>query len=675
MTSRVEGTAEENERLLSDGDSAEANPSNADGRSDQATSSSAPPIQMPQERKESGDAAHLQREPVVHYSSLSVNCRFPLSGTSIAGSAQVVEVDLGDENDFWNVHVNFMWKPRGQTPSTSRLGSKGDRAEPLCIPMDEFLTLRLCLDSKPADITIHLRGGKQLGQFSFPNGPDAAMAFMKVLQTHVSTFVLPDSEKPGKLFALESRPRMRKAVPSLTPNETGRDRVDEDYSSLLAGLTLHTPGSLSRRNHEQRTSSRRNRRPALENRDLGMTILSQFAKVTQVARDVGDDISFLLDEKKRRAESDRKERERIARRRALDIYADIVASTDVERELPPRLCLDERRGIAVSKEVWEQSFDDRGILIDPVVMRHAIFAGGVEGNVRGLVWPFILGVFPWTSSQAGRDQIELERKQEYGVLKEKWKSLQESAKDEDAASIENNPEGEITDRRKRISEAHAQYLEVEEQIAKDIVRTDRQMDLYMRDNAPATLVLGNLLNVYATFDEKITYCQGMSDFLSPIVHVLGTDNEGLAFWCFEALMRRIEGNFRVDQSGMRKQLSQLRKLIRLADEGLAAFFEQSDPDYYCCFRWIIVRFRRELPFASTARLWEVMWTRHVGGDNLHIFIAAALLLAHRRQILSLPRGAFDSLLRYINDMSMRIDVDFALREGELCFRKYGELVK
>lgn len=599
---------------------------------------------------------NTNRPPITHYSSLSVDCRLPKEAPRTTGSAQIVERDLGADNDFWNIHVDLIWSPRG-SKTNKKLEEKA-----ISISVDRLLTLRMNLQSDLPKLTFHLHGGRLLGQFSFPNGRDATMQFMKALKVHVNMFELHDINDDGDLFALESKQRMRRIAPIL-PSATVVDRPpNEDYSALLQDLSLG----------DSRKGGRVRSRTGGGD-DLGMTILSHFAKVTRVAREVGEDLSLLLDEKKRRSEVERKERERTARRRALDIYADIVASTDVERELPPRLTLDGKRGVPVGEGVWRESLDEEGKLKDAAVMRQAIFAGGVEREIRAVVWPFALGFYAWDSSKEQRRNVRSEKEKEYAELKEAWLTLQAAAKKEDAASLAGDPEAITVDRRKRVSKTYSSYLETEEQITKDIIRTDRDLDLYKQDDSRATLAMGTLLNVYATYDNRITYCQGMSDFLSPIIHVLGTEEEALVFWCFEALMRRIEGNFRVDQSGMRTQLSKLRNLIRAADGELAEYFEKTDPDFHCCFRWVLVCFKRELSFEATERFWEVLWTRQVGGDDLHIFVAGALLVAHRRQLLSLQKGAFDSLLRYINDMSMRIDVDFALREGELCYRKFGNI--
>jgi hypothetical protein len=112
-------------------------------------------------------------------------------------------------------------------------------------------------------------------------------------------------------------------------------------------------------------------------------------------------------------------------------------------------------------------------------------------------------------------------------------------------------------------------------------------------------------------------------------------------------------------------LAKARALLKSCDGELFSYFEDTDPDFYCIFRWMLVCFKRELPFKSTSRLWEILWTRQLGDDTFHVNVAIALLRAHRRNLLKLERGGFDALLRYVNDMSQRIDVDFAVRQAEV----------
>ncbi len=64
-----------------------------------------------------------------------------------------------------------------------------------------------------------------------------------------------------------------------------------------------------------------------------------------------------------------------------------------------------------------------------------------------------------------------------------------------------------------------------------------------------------------------------------------------------------------------------------------------------------------------------MRTTHVAADSVHLYIVVWLLPSHKQCIMVLPRGDFDRLLRYINEMSARPDVDFSRRDAELWFRK------
>ncbi|CAN8063069.1 unnamed protein product [Agarophyton chilense] len=578
-------------------------------------------------------APHTRRQPITHYNSLSVNLRPPRATDVVRGTLQIVEHDLGAKDDLWNIQIYFIWSPRGAETTTAREGSAAMQPiNSIKVSVDEFLTVRTQFTLPIPTLTIHLNGARLLGDFYFPNGPDAAMKLFHTLRDFVETLEMKDSFQPGDLYAIEKKNRMRRVVPSLKYADDGDH--GEDFADLFDNLSI---GDRSRR---RRALPRRDR---AENapEDLGMKLLSQFARITQAARELGDGISTLLDEEKRLKEQQRRERESAARRRALDIYADIVASSSEERELPRRLELEEPRGTPITMSVWTESFDEKGKLKDIEVMKRAIFAGGIESNARPDVWPFVLGFYNWDSSFEERSELLEKKCAEYNEMKRQWETLRSSAKADEEKSLLDDPNAVSVDRRER-------------------------------DDSEGTLVMGTILNIYANYDKTITYCQGMSDFLAPILYVIGTKEEAVVFWCFESLMRRIEANFRHDQSGIRRQLAMLKRLIDVADPELSEFFKQTDPEYYTCFRWILVRFKREFAFDSVCRLWEAFWCQSVGGDDIHVFVAAALLIAQRRDLLKLEEGAFDQLLRYINDMSMRIEDSYALREGEICFLKYGE---
>eukprot|EP00180_Rhodochaete_pulchella_P004813 Plantae.Rhodophyta-Rhodochaete_pulchella.ctg9877.p2 GENE.Plantae.Rhodophyta-Rhodochaete_pulchella.ctg9877~~Plantae.Rhodophyta-Rhodochaete_pulchella.ctg9877.p2 ORF type:complete len:222 (-),score=40.82 Plantae.Rhodophyta-Rhodochaete_pulchella.ctg9877:681-1346(-) len=181
-----------------------------------------------------------------------------------------------------------------------------------------------------------------------------------------------------------------------------------------------------------------------------------------------------------------------------------------------------------------------------------------------------------------------------------------------------------------------------------------------------------ILMTYGIRAPHIGYCQGMSDMLTPILFALKDEEhcEVLSFWCFTKLMDRINANFREDQSGIRAQLRNLARLMRLADRDLAAHFAQIDPEYHSCFRWLLVQFKREIRFEDISRLWEVCWLDFVAERELHVYVAVGLLIMHRDVILA-ECDSFPELLRFINDMSMRIDVDLALTKATELYYRIG----
>ncbi|XP_028069044.1 TBC1 domain family member 17 isoform X2 [Camellia sinensis] len=158
--------------------------------------------------------------------------------------------------------------------------------------------------------------------------------------------------------------------------------------------------------------------------------------------------------------------------------------------------------------------------------------------------------------------------------------------------------------------------------------------------------------------------QGMSDLLSPILFVMRDESE--SFWCFVALMERLGPNFNRDQNGMHSQLFALLKLVELLDSPLHNYFKQNDClNYFFCFRWVLIQFKREFEFERTMRLWEVLWTRYIS-EHLHLYVCVAILKRYRRKIMG-EQMDFDTLLKFINELSGHIDLDAILRDAEaLC---------
>ncbi|GAA0169846.1 GTPase-activating protein [Lithospermum erythrorhizon] len=181
-----------------------------------------------------------------------------------------------------------------------------------------------------------------------------------------------------------------------------------------------------------------------------------------------------------------------------------------------------------------------------------------------------------------------------------------------------------------------------------------------------------ILEAYALLDPEIGYCQGMSDLLSPIIAVMSEDHE--AFWCFVGFMRKARHNFRLDEVGIRRQLSIVSKIIKTKDSHLYRHLEKLQAeDCFFVYRMVVVLFRRELSFEQTLCLWEVMWAdqaairagirksawnkirRAPPTDDLLLYAIAASVFQRRKQIIE-KYNSMDEILRACNSMAGHLDV-------------------
>ncbi|KAG9010927.1 GTPase activating protein [Tulasnella sp. JGI-2019a] len=338
---------------------------------------------------------------------------------------------------------------------------------------------------------------------------------------------------------------------------------------------------------------------------------------------------------------------------------------------PPKPTRDPKHPI--DKQLWDSWFDIEG---RPTVrwmeVKKQVFRRGVSVDLKRKVWPFILGVVPWESSTAEREQLWAEKQARYEAVKAQWRDNEE---------LFNSPE--IVEERHRIDV--------------DCRRTDRTHPLFATlpsDSAlplsPTSIsvpgddsgghtpanrhveTLSVILLTYHIYEKELGYVQGMSDLLSPIYVVCGGD-EVESFWCFVKTMERMNRNFLRDQSGMKKQLLTLQQLLRMMDPELYKHFEKTDSlNLFFCFRWILIWFKREFVFDDVIKLWDCLWTDYYSTQFV-LFVALAVLESHRDVILRYL-VEFDEVLKYCNELSMTIDLDSTLAQAEVLFLSFAQIV-
>lgn len=343
-------------------------------------------------------------------------------------------------------------------------------------------------------------------------------------------------------------------------------------------------------------------------------------------------------------------------------YRDILKSTVGGFELLDIDYQPERRN-EVGKVEWNAFFDHTGrlsITIDEVKDR--IFHGGVSPEIRNEVWLFLLDVYPWDSSSEDRRSIISEKRNEYYRYKRKWWEDIDKQEGDDF------------------------WKDQKSRIEKDVHRTDRNISLFEESDTPhpdpnsryseigTNLHLEQLKDLLITYNEYNTnlgYVQGMSDLLSPLYVVFQDD--AITFWAFCNFMERMERNFLRDQSGMRQQMLTLDQLVQLMLPELYHHLEKADStNFFFFFRMLLVWFKREFEWDDVLRLWEVLWTDYLSSQFI-LFVALAILDKNKDVIMTHLKQ-FDEVLKYMNELSMHMNLEDILTRAELLFRKFEKTI-
>lgn len=320
----------------------------------------------------------------------------------------------------------------------------------------------------------------------------------------------------------------------------------------------------------------------------------------------------------------------------------------------------------VSKSEWRSFFDYSGRLCVTVnEVKNRIFHGGIEGSIRNEVWLFLLGTYPWDSSSEDRIIIRESLESEYNNLKMKW----------------------INDDVKRETDY---WKDQKHRIEKDIHRTDRNLEIFKNDpkglqdtsNEEDDFDVSNIRNphlykmreILLTFNEynpNLGYVQGMTDLLSPLYVIF--QDESLTFWSFVHFMDRMERNFVRDQSGMKKQMLTLNQLVLFMFPDLFKHLEKCEStDLFFFFRMLLVWFKREFEWDQVLKLWEVLLCDFYSSQH-HLFFALSVLSDNERIIIENLRR-FDEVLKYMNDLSMHMNLNNLLIRSELLFLRFRRMI-
>uniref|UniRef100_A0A915PJB7 Rab-GAP TBC domain-containing protein n=1 Tax=Setaria digitata TaxID=48799 RepID=A0A915PJB7_9BILA len=314
-------------------------------------------------------------------------------------------------------------------------------------------------------------------------------------------------------------------------------------------------------------------------------------------------------------------------------------------ELDPEEGLYER----VSWDFWKSYKNQDGSIDDSFTMRKAIYFATMDPTLRREAWPFLLRVYPWTSTFEQRETIRNDIFIEYQKIK-----------------------------KRRMNNAHkTTWISIESAIIKDVIRTDRRKPYFAGDNNPNIDTMKNILLNYATAYPEISYVQGMSDLLAPLLSTIHDESD--TYWCFVGLMQHQTLFASASMDGrnvMDLNLKYLRELLKLFVPDFFMHIVSLGPDaleLMFVHRWILLCYKREFPEADTLHIWEACWA-HYRTSYFHLFIAVAIISIYGKDVIEqcLPN---DEILLYFSSLAMHLDGAVVLKKARGLLYQFHRLDK
>uniref|UniRef100_A0A8C4QRY3 TBC1 domain family, member 16 n=1 Tax=Eptatretus burgeri TaxID=7764 RepID=A0A8C4QRY3_EPTBU len=288
----------------------------------------------------------------------------------------------------------------------------------------------------------------------------------------------------------------------------------------------------------------------------------------------------------------------------------------------------------LSRSLWLQHMDEEGHVMEDYKIRRLIFFAGMDPEMRGEVWPFLLKAYEFQSSSADREKLRLIGSNEYAELQRKRLSMSQEEQEEFWKNV--------------------QYT-----VDRDVVRTDRRKPFYKGEDNPNVEMMRCILLNFAVHSPAVGYTQGMSDLLAPVLaEVL---DEADTFRCFVGLMQGTIFCSTPCDEDMERQLTFLREFLHLVLPEFYNHLESLGEDglqLLFCHRWLLLCFKREFQESEALRMWEACWAHHQT-DYFHLFICLAIVALYGGEPVDKKLSA-DATLLYFTNLAMHMNGEHVL---------------
>ncbi|XP_065316610.1 small G protein signaling modulator 1-like isoform X3 [Gordionus sp. m RMFG-2023] len=186
-------------------------------------------------------------------------------------------------------------------------------------------------------------------------------------------------------------------------------------------------------------------------------------------------------------------------------------------------------------------------------------------------------------------------------------------------------------------------------IDKDVLRCDR--NYWYFENTHNLDKLRNVICSYVWKNLECGYFQGMCDLAAPLLVIF--DEEVITYECFSKLMEKMSGNFPMMGNNMDDNFSYMASLIqvnKILDPEMHRLMQKSGEytNFYFCYRWFLLDFKRELTYEDIFLVWETIWAaRFTVSNHFVLFMALAFVEYYRVVIIDNEMEFTDKWLKSI----------------------------
>ncbi|XP_026137819.1 TBC1 domain family member 15 isoform X1 [Carassius auratus] len=375
--------------------------------------------------------------------------------------------------------------------------------------------------------------------------------------------------------------------------------------------------------------------------------------------------------------------------------------------------------------------DAEGRVDESRLRMHTFKNGGVSPDERGLVWRFLFGMYPCSSTTLERPLLLEQMTVRYQVMKRKWQQLLPGAvrlrlngtdaelltavkffdQRQDREQKKQQYESEEAREKMSFLQLQAQVLfervtfdleELQEAIRiidKDVPRTDRDLPYYRNEGLGNLLVLRDILITYAAFHPEVSYAQGMNDLCSRFLEVLHSEVD--TYWSFSCYMEKFSKDFCAD--GLYRKMELEAALLKELDPQLHSHLVTDNMEKITfCHRWLLLAFQREFEHSDALRLFEILSCDHlelisqqvdraryqerlarkysledepvtdlqaINTDfTFELFMCATILLENREALLSCRNEV--QLIQFTSSLQGKMDLNSTLKKTEEHFYNY-----